>query len=458
MKQHFHFIGVGGVGMGALALLLAAKGFKVSGSDIKESDFTDKLKEQGAKIHIGHDAANIGCANTIVYSSAISQDNPELSWARKKGIRVLQRAELLAQLMENQKGITVAGAHGKTTTASMISYLVIKAGLKPTTAVGGIINGGSYHAELGDGRYFIAEVDESDGSFLYFYPYYSVITNIDFEHIDYYHNWDNILSAYRKFIGQTNPAGCVIGWGEDGRLRKLLKESGRKFISYGFLQDNDIFAKNITCRGFSSDFECVRRAESLGAFHLRVPGRHNILNALAAIALGLELSIDHAVIQQALSEFSGAKRRFQLKGEVCDVMIVDDYAHHPSEITATLQAAKSFGRKRVVVVFQPHRYSRTKFLMEEFVQALCLCDYLVLTDIYAASEKAMSGVTSEGLYEKIKGQAAVPAVYLKKEDIVRHLQDILEPGDLILTLGAGDITKISDELVVRFKEEFSKIY
>jgi len=452
--KHFHFIGIGGAGMGTLASLLVAKGFSISGSDLKESEFTSKLKSQGAKVFIGHDAKHIAGADCVVYSSAIKKDNPEFTSTLQNGIPILQRAQLLAELMEKEKGITVAGAHGKTTTTSMISCLLVNAGFKPTTAVGGIINGSSHHADLGEGKYFVAEVDESDGSFLYFSPHYSVITNIDFEHVDYYGNWENILESYRRFIKKTRTKGHLFIYGEDVRLVKLARESGKEFLAYGFSPQNDCYAQNLSSGGYSSGYECIYKGKILGSVDLKIPGKHNILNSLACVSVGIELGIDWDVISRVLGDFTGVKRRFQLKGEINDIMIIDDYGHHPTEIAATIEAAKSFGKKRVIVAFQPHRYTRTKFLMDEFVTSLSKSDYLVLTDIYAASEKPIEGVTSQSLFEKIKKAGPVPVTYLKKEKITEHLLKIAKPGDLILTLGAGDITKISDELVVRLKKQY----
>ncbi len=456
-KKHFHFIGIGGVGMGAVACLLVAKGHKVSGSDLKESELTVKLRELGADIAIGHNAANIGHPDVVVYSSAISGDNPELICAKEKNIPVSQRAKILAQLMEDHKAITIAGAHGKTTTTSMASYLLIKAGLQPTTAVGGIVsavsNGGAYNASLGQGKYFVAEVDESDGSFLYFAPFYSIITNIDFEHVDYYGNWEKILDSYEQFIHKTHPQGKIIACGDDQRLLGLLKKSRRSFVTYGFNEGNDIIAKNVSLRGYYLQYECVYRGENLGPLILHVPGQHNILNSLACIALAKEIGIDLPVIKESLSEFQGAKRRFQLKGEARGIMVVDDYGHHPTEILATIAAAKSFGKKRVIVVFQPHRYTRTKFLMEEFTRCFDACDHLMITDIYAASEKAIEGVSASGLVGKIKAAGRVPVEFCKKEELLSHLLKIVKNGDLVVTLGAGDITRLSDDLLKTLNKE-----
>ncbi len=446
MNKHYHLIGIGGIGMAGLASLLLAKGHKISGSDIKETILLCKLREQGAQIFLGHAATNVVNPDYVVYSSAIDRANPEMTAARQKKIPLLKRAELLSQTIGDQLSITVAGAHGKTTTTSMVGQLLQDGGLKPTIAVGGIVNQGSYNASLGQGKYFVAEVDESDGSFLYFSPYYSIITNVDFEHVDYYHNWKNILNAYRKFIERTHSQGCVIGCGEDARLANLLKESRRPCLLYGFSREFDVCAENIFVDGHSSRFDCYVRGKKEGTVTLNVPGRHNVLNALACVGVGEKLSLPFAVIAESLGKFLGVERRFQLKFKNEDYQVYDDYGHHPTEIRATLEAARALKPKRLVVAFQPHRYTRTKFLMDEFVASLILSDYLMITDIYAASEKPIAGISARDLAEKIKQKNVNTVTYLPKEEITKHITQILSPGDMILTLGAGDITKISDEL------------
>ncbi len=446
-KSHYHFIGIGGVGMGAVASLLLAKGHKVSGSDLKESELTQQLKKNGALITIGHSASNIQSPDFIVYSSAIRITNPEMIESVSRQLPLLKRAEVLAQLVNEETGITVAGAHGKTTTTSMISCLLVNAELKPTTAVGGIINGNTYNAHLGEGTYFVAEVDESDGTFLYFRPMYSIITNIDFEHVDFYKDWNGITEAYRKFIDLTNDKGCVIVCGEDEKLRSLVKASKKRTMFYGLDDSCDVWAKNISTDGFNSKFEVYTKFGKLADFELIVPGHHNILNALASITLGLQIGIAVEVMQKTLKEFGGVKRRFQLKGKVDDVMVVDDYGHHPTEIIATINAAKLFNKKRIVTVFQPHRYSRTKFLLNEFVESLKLTDQLIITDIYAASEKPSEGVDIKKLLEPLQKLLGDRVVYLKKEKILTHLNGFVQSGDLVLFLGAGDINHFSDELV-----------
>ncbi len=447
MSQHYHFIGIGGMGMGTLASIMLAKGARVSGSDVKESRLTRQLREEGATISIGHQPDNVESPDFVIYSSAVTRNNPEMQAAEKKKIHIQKRAQLLAELVNCECGITVAGAHGKTTTTSMISHCLIKAGLNPTTAIGGIINGGTYNATLGAGKYFVAEVDESDGSFLFFRPFYSVVTNIDFEHLDYYHNWENILAAYRQFIRQTQPSGCVIAFGDDERLQAILAKEKIRTLTFGLGKHNRVSAQSINLDGFESTFDCSVEGKIIGRFRLKVPGQHNVLNALACITVGLELLIDPAVLVEALNEFQGVERRFQTKANINDILVIEDYGHHPTEIVSTLKTAKTFRKKRVITVFQPHRYSRTKYLMDEFVSSLALSDYLILTDIYAASEKPLVGVNSQILNDKIKEKVRTPVYYLKKEAILKHLKKIVGPGDLIVFLGAGDINRIGDEFV-----------
>lgn len=448
MTKHYHLIGIGGIGMGTIASLLLSQGHKVSGSDLKENDLIARLRKEGAVITIGHDASNVKKPDVVVYSSAVRMNNPEMIEAESKNIPVLRRAKVLAELVNEKKGITVAGAHGKTTTTSMISSILIAANLNPTTAVGGIC---AHHANLGGGEHFVAEADESDGTFLFFKPYISVITNIDFEHVDHYKNWEGILAAYTQFIGCTVKGGVVIACGEDGRLSSILDKAAVRNIRYGLNPNLDVYAANVTTQGFQTSFDVYFNRKALGTFKLGVPGAHNVLNALAAIAVGLELNIPVATMQSALLAFHGVKRRFQLKGEVDGIMVVDDYGHHPAEMVATIKAARSFEPKRLVVAFQPHRYSRTKFLLNEFVDALKLADEVVLTDIYAASEKVTEGVSTEVLFKKVQEQLGQRVIYLKKDHIVEFLAQNTKSGDLALFLGAGDIYQLSDMLVARLQ-------
>lgn len=446
----YHFIGIGGVGVGTLASLILSKGHSVSGSDLKHSALSLSLAEKGARILIGHKAEQVEGADCVVYSSAIRADNPELLAAREKNIPILKRAELLAQIMENQTGITVAGAHGKTTTTSLVSRLLLDGGLNPTTAVGGIINGESYNANLGEGKYFVAEVDESDGSFLYFNPQYSIITNIDYEHLDYYLTWENIVKAYEQFVARTKTGGLLIGCGDDTRLKELLLKSGHEYLTYGFSPVNDLHTE--TMRFVNSpdcywEFEALYKNKKLPGFQLSIPGQHNILNAMACITLGLRLGMDPVAIRDSIRSFTGVKRRFQFKGEIHGIRVYDDYGHHPTEIIATLKTGHSVKQKRLITVFQPHRHTRTKYLMDDFVKALGQTDLLVLTDIYSASEDPIPGVSSEVLLEKIKQSGKSEAVYLKKEEIAGYLAKTARTGDLILTLGAGDVYKTGEDFL-----------
>jgi UDP-N-acetylmuramate--alanine ligase len=346
----------------------------------------------------------------------------------------------------------------------MAANLLMCCGLRPTTAVGGIVNGSSSHAHTGEGKYFVTEVDESDGSFLNFAPHYSVITNIDFEHVDYYHNWPNILRAYRSFVDKTVSRGVVIIYGDDERLSRLLQESGRNFRTYGFGPRNDIRAAGMLFDRFNSKFDCIVDGKNYGPVALNVPGRHNVANAMACISLGLSLSIDFAAVVDSLTKFYGVQRRFQLKGRVDDVWVVDDYAHHPTEIQNTLATAELFkqsiaaslpGRpvNRLIAVFQPHRYSRVNGLMEEFAESLTRCDHLVVTDIYAAGEQPIQGVTAEKLCERVRTMTDKPVRYLPKNEIVDYLLDLVKPHDLVMTLGAGDITRLSDDLTEALKKQ-----
>ena len=434
--------------MGTLASLLLDQGHTVSGSDLKDNEWTLDLRKKGAHINIGHHISNVKDADYVVYSSAIRVNNPELIESESRNIPVLRRAEVLAQLVNNQVGITVAGAHGKTTTTSMVSSLLINAGLRPTTAIGGIINGpAAYNANLGEGKYFVAEVDESDGTFLYFNPYYSIITNMDFEHVDFYKNWEGITQSFAKFIACTHSNGRLIICGEDKKLLALVRQQKAAAVTYGMSDQQDVYAVNVKTDGFQSSFSCHTRKGKLGDFELNVPGRHNILNALACISLGLQLGISYEIMFKTLKNFTGVKRRFQLKGRVNDVMVIDDYGHHPTEIQATLNAARLFRPKRLITVFQPHRYSRTKFLLNEFVEHLSLSDELILTDIYAASERISEGVGVRVLFEKLQKKLGPRVIFLKKEDILKYLWDFCSPGDMVIFLGAGDIYHLSDELV-----------
>ncbi|MDD5098046.1 MAG: UDP-N-acetylmuramate--L-alanine ligase [Candidatus Omnitrophica bacterium] len=452
MKEYYHFIGIGGIGMSGVAHLLLKGGWKVSGSDLKENRVTDELKRLGARIYIGHSAQNISDQSAVVYSSAVKEDNPEMRQAKKSGIPLLKRAEALALLMRNKTAITIAGSHGKTTTTSLISYMLLEAGLCPTVAIGGILKNIDTNACLGSGEFFVAEADESDGSFLCYQPKYSIITNVDREHLDYYRNFENELKAFKDFIRRTQEGGSCFACSDDLNLKKLFSDYEGKVVFFGLNEPADICARNIELNGLSSDFDCFFKGKFISRFHLALGGRHNISNALAVIGLGLELKIDLGHIRRTLEGYKGAGRRLEIKFKSDKYLVLDDYAHHPSEIKATLAAVANLKTERKIVVFQPHRYSRTQLLLNEFGDCFGQADYLIITDIYAASEQPIDGVNALVLLNKIKElHPDRQVVYLAKEKIAEFLLDFMRAGDLVITLGAGDIVRVADALAEKLK-------
>ncbi|MDD2689799.1 MAG: UDP-N-acetylmuramate--L-alanine ligase [Candidatus Omnitrophica bacterium] len=452
MSKHYHFIGIGGIGMSGIAQLLLRCGMKVSGSDLKAGKITEELKSLGAEIFIGHNPENIRDANTVIYSSAIKEDNPEVVEAKNLNIPLKKRAEALAELMRDKTVITVTGSHGKTTTTSLASYLLMEAGLLPTVAIGGILNNIDTNACLGNGSYFVAEADESDGSFLYYQPQYSIITNIDREHLDYYGEFNAELDAFKAFITKTKDNGCVFCCADDKNLKKLIADCKNRYLLFGLKEEADIYPKNIELKDLASKFDCYFRNKFVATFDLALAGEHNISNSLAVIAWGLELGIDLGIIKKTLLGYKGARRRLEVKFRDKNYLVIDDYAHHPTEIKATLSAIHGLKRNRIIAVFQPHRYTRTKLLMEEFSACFDLADYLVVTDIYPAGEPPLEGVNGKGLFDKIKQRSPDKEMsFLQKEEIVAHILRIMKPGDLIITLSAGDIVKVSDELAKELK-------
>lgn len=450
--MHYYLIGIGGIGMSGIAQLLLSGGLKVSGSDIKESKITQELKSLGAQVFIGHNAVNIQGADLIVYSSAIKEDNPEVREAKKKGIPLIKRAQALAQLMKDKTVITITGSHGKTTTTSLVSYLLLEAGLSPTVVIGGILKNIDTNARLGNGNFFVAEADESDGSFLYYRPKYSIITNIDREHLDYYKEFKNELEAFREFLNKTKVDGCVFCCGDDDNLKELLKGYKNRYVLFGLKGGADIFPRNIQTKGLTSQFDCFYNGKFIHRFNLALGGEHNISNALSVIALGLELGIDLAVIKKIVKDYKGAKRRLEVKFNNEKYLVIDDYAHHPTEIKAALSAIRNLKFSRLIVVFQPHRYTRTKLLLDEFGRCFTSADYLIITDIYPAGEPPQEGITAGLICDKIKENSPDQKVhFLPKQEITGHILKMIKPGDLLITLGAGDITKISDELVDELK-------
>jgi UDP-N-acetylmuramate--alanine ligase len=455
--KHIHFVGIGGIGMSGIAEVLLNLGYKVSGSDMNLSDTTKHLQDSGAVIYKGHAASNIEGADVVVISSAVSQENEEVKAAKKMLIPVIPRAEMLAELMRLKYGIAVAGAHGKTTTTSIIATVLARGNIDPTVVIGGKLNSFGTNAKLGQGDFLVAEADESDGSFLKLSPTIAVVTTIDEEHLDYYKNLDAIKKAFLSFVNKVPFYGLAVLCLDDKNIQDIIPLVEKRYVTYGFSAQADFAAKDIELKGFESSFKVINRGKELGRFKLNMPGLHNVYNALSAVAVGLELEIDIDAIKKAFAEFSGVQRRFQVKGEINGVMVVDDYGHHPTEIKATLAAAKSGWDKRTIVIFQPHRYTRTKDLMKDFATAFYQADVLILTDIYAAGETPIEGVTGERLYETIKGHGHKEVMFIKnKNEIPDYVFKMLKKDDIVITLGAGDVYKIGGEIVERMRGQKQK--
>jgi UDP-N-acetylmuramate--alanine ligase len=450
--RRIHFVGIGGIGMSGIAELLANLGYEVSGSDARRSDVTDRLAGLGVRIATGHDAANVGDADVVVVSSAIRSGNAEVAAAQARRIPVIPRAEMLAELMRLRYGIAVAGAHGKTTTTSMVALVLDRAGLDPTAVIGGRLSAFGSNARLGSGDYMVAEADESDRSFLKLSPAIAVITNIDREHMESYGTWDNLQDAFADFANKVPFYGAVVACADDRPVRELLPRLTRRVITYG-LSDAEITGEEMDLHAFGSTCRVTRRGadgrgQVLGRLALRVPGRHNVLNALAATAVAVEVGIPFDKVASALAEFQGAERRFQVRGEADGVLVVDDYGHHPTEIAAVVAAAGAGIGRRIVAVFQPHRYSRTQQLMDEFAGAFAGASLIVLTDIYAAGEAPIEGITVDALAEAIRGRTEAPVELVKSlHDIPAALARLTRPGDIVLTLGAGSIGTIGDRIL-----------
>jgi UDP-N-acetylmuramate--alanine ligase len=446
LKNKIHFIGIGGIGMSAVARILNFKGYEISGSDEKESSITEDMRREGIICHIGHNEENLGNSDTVVYSSSIKDDNVELKSARKKGIAVMHRAEMLSRMIGNNKGIAVTGAHGKTTTTAILSLIFKKGGLEPTAAVGGELLNFQSNAINGEGDYFIYEADESDGSLLKYYPDFAVLLNIDREHFDYFKNMENALNIYQRFICNVKREGTIYYNYDDDRLKGLLRDYHGRSVSFGTKEGVNIRAADIKQSGLTMRFRCVIEGNYMPEeFTLSAPGRHNVINALAAIAVAHDMGIGMDIIKDALAFYKGTKRRFEIKNASGGIMLIEDYAHHPAEIEAVLKACKPLKRK-LIVVFQPHRYTRTKDLFKEFIDCFGPADYVILTDIYAASEKAIEGVTTKRLLQEMKQSGFEKVEYLRKDAVSKRVKEIAGAGDIVLILGAGDINEVAGEL------------
>ncbi len=445
--QRIHFVGIGGIGMSGIAEVLLNLGLQVSGSDLRQTEITIRLEQLGARVFYGHRAENIEETHVVVTSSAVRQDNPEVQEAKKRLIPVIQRAEMLAELMRMKYSVAVAGAHGKTTTTSLVASVLGNAGLDPTCVIGGRLNSLGTNAKLGSSKYLVAEADESDGTFLILFPTIAVVTNIDLEHLDFYRDLDDIKRAFVAFVNKVPFFGLAILCADNENLMSVVPSLKRRYTTYGLSEKAELRAVDLRQDGFGTTFEALLKGERLGKVHLSTPGIHNVGNALAAIAVGMELDIAFPVMQEALGQFAGIHRRLELKWSN-GVRIIDDYGHHPTEIRATLSAIRSMTKEgRIVVAFQPHRYSRTKALLSEFVTSFGDADLLVVTEIYAASEERIDGVTGNMLADRIRSGGHRNVVFAPtREDVVATVAEAAKPGDTVVTLGAGDIYKVGEEL------------
>lgn len=447
--HNIHFIGIGGAGMSAIAYVLLKRGYEVSGSDLNAGHMSAHLAEEGAMVYMGHAACQVDDAEAVVISTAIHPDNPELVAAKERNLMVLHRSDVLAAIMNAADGVAVAGAHGKTTTSAMISCIAAESGVDPTVIIGGEVSSLGGNARNGAGRFVVAEADESDGSFLKLYPYLAVVTNIEDDHLDHYGTEENIYQAFKQFVGNLKEGGKAILCFDNPKVRRLASETDKPVVTYGVDGEGaDYVARDISYGVNGTSYKLYYKGEFITDVQLIVPGRHNVLNSMGAFAAAREMGIAVDSILASLKKFGGAKRRFETKGKVNGVWVVDDYAHHPTEIGVTLKAARQTQPKRLLCVFQPHRYTRTKLLFDEFCQCFKDCDELVLTDIYAASEEPIAGVSSLHLAEAIKAATGQQVQYIGKlTKAEEYLESMVQPGDLVMTIGAGDVFKIGEELV-----------
>lgn len=446
VKGGTHFIGIGGSGMSGLAKIMLELGQPVSGSDLEPSRTTKKLEALGAKIFYGHRVENISAElKTVVRSTAISLTNAEILEAKRLGIPVIHRSDFLAELCNGKKAIAVAGAHGKTTTTSMLAHIFLQGNLDPTIYVGGELQEINGNAKYGEGEYLIAEADESDGSFLKLRPYAAIVTNIEDDHLEYYGSRENLVAAFDKFLSLVDKEGFSVLCLDDPEVKKLAAKVPNK-VTYGLKQGADYLAKDIECNQDCTKATVFYKGKKLGMLELPVPGLHNISNALATIAVSHQLGVDFVTIAQGLKTFKSAGRRFQTVALINDIHIIDDYAHHPTEVKATLKAARQLKPNRIWAVFQPHRYTRTKQLFKEFGEAFCDADKVIVNSIFAASEKPIPGITGELVVEEIKSHGVDAQYIADKDDIVKHLAQEIKPGDLVITIGAGHIWTVGTDL------------
>lgn len=454
--EHVHFIGIGGYGMSAIAKVMLEMGYQISGSDLAQQELTEKLKAKGAQVFIGHEARNVSGADLVVYSTALAKDNVEMQAAEQLNIPIIHRSQMLARLMNERKGIAVAGAHGKTTTSSMIALVMEICGLDPTYIIGGeIMNVGS-NAKAGKGEFVVAEADESDGTFLQYHPTLALVNNIEADHLENYNgDFENLKMAYAQFLSQVRPGGRAIVCQDDAFLREMVPHIQSEVITYGIDTEADYVAKDITLGDRKVTFTVRFKGSTLGQVSLSVPGKHNVYNALATVITCLEAGLPFAKIAEAIQEFRGAKRRFQVLGEVENILVIDDYAHHPTEIQATISAAKATG-KRIIAVFQPQRYTRTYYLFEQFSRSFDEADEVIITDIYSpAGEQRIEGVDSAKLTQLIRSNSNPNVQHIaSREEVLTYLIANVQPGDLVLTMGAGDIWKAADGLAKSLRKKY----
>ncbi|MCW8893532.1 MAG: UDP-N-acetylmuramate--L-alanine ligase [Deltaproteobacteria bacterium] len=454
--KRIHFVGIGGIGMSGIAELLLNQGYRVSGSDLRESDTTRRLADLGGKILIGHNAENISEVDVVVTSTAVKADNPEVVEALRQHVAVIPRAEMLAELMRMKYGIAIAGTHGKTTTTSMMSVVLHHAGVDPTAVIGGKLDAFGSNAKLGRGKFLVAEADESDGSFMHLSPTIAVVTNIDADHLDFYSGIDEIKQIFIDFINKVPFYGRAVLCLEDRNVQDILPSVKKRFTTYGFSNQADFYAEDVKQRQGRTSFSAFYQGEELGRVSFKMPGRHNVLNALSVIAVAHELEIPFQTVIGGFRNFGGLQRRFQLRDEVGGVMLIDDYGHHPAEIRATLGAAKSSWNRRVIAVFQPHRYSRTAALFEDFLTAFYQADLVVVTDVYAAGEGPIAGATGEALAQGILKHGHKSVVYKETlEEVSQYVAELAEADDMVITLGAGNVNQVCELLAERLRQRTS---
>jgi len=449
--QHIHFVGIGGSGMSGIAEVLINLGYKVSGSDLRETEVTQRLASLGGEIFIGHKPEQVGDAHVVVTSSAVLPDNPEVVQAKKLKIPVIPRAEMLAELMRLKYAVTIAGCHGKTVTTSLVSMVLAEGGLDPTVVIGGRLKNIGSSAKLGKGEFMVAEADESDGSFLKLTPTIALVTNIDDDHLDYYKTLENIKSAFVQFINKVPFYGSIILCGEDENIKSIIPQITRKYYTYGISKKHDFYAENIVYEGMDTEFDICFSGKNLGRLTIHLPGAHNVINSVGAAAVGIELEIEFEKIRNAFLDFTGVSRRLEIKAKKNDTVFIDDYGHHPTEIRVTLDTIKSiWPEKRLLVIFQPHRYTRTRDLAEKFGPSFKHVSRIWLMDIYSAGEKPIPGISSSLILESFPPEKRKHVKLISnRETLIEEVAKEVRPQDVLLTLGAGDVYKIGEEILAK---------